>query len=95
MSAKRDVKLSCRKVWKVYGANPQAFFDSGTEDPVALATRMRTLPPPAPFSLPTPTTYGPTATPCCASIRLARNRLVNSSQEPSSRACFLPMAPPP
>lgn len=37
----RNVKLSCRRLWKVYGANPKAFFDGGADDPAALAARMR------------------------------------------------------
>ncbi len=39
-----NVKLSCRNVWKVYGANPKLFFDAAAMagDPAALAARMRT-----------------------------------------------------
>ena len=38
-----NVKLSCRRVWKVFGANPKAFFDGAgaSDDPFALAARMR------------------------------------------------------
>ena len=36
------VKLSCRNLWKVYGANPGAYFGAGpVENPDALAARMR------------------------------------------------------
>lgn len=44
MSNDADVKLSCRNVWKVYGARPEQFFD-GTQgkvaDASAHATRIR------------------------------------------------------
>jgi glycine betaine/proline transport system ATP-binding protein len=39
-----EVKLSCRKLWKVYGDRPDGFFDSGrgaVGDPAALAERIR------------------------------------------------------
>lgn len=38
-----EVKLSCRRVWKVYGANPKPFFDAAAMagDPGPLAAKMR------------------------------------------------------
>ncbi len=38
--AKKDVKLSCRNVWKIYGEEPKQFFEAGNgavESPVSLA----------------------------------------------------------
>ncbi|MEQ8440998.1 MAG: betaine/proline/choline family ABC transporter ATP-binding protein [Alphaproteobacteria bacterium] len=40
----RDVKLSCRNIWKVYGADPPQFFkgkDGRSDDPAALMDRIR------------------------------------------------------
>lgn len=40
----REIKLSCRNVWKVYGANPDGFFDGGAgavPDPAGLTQRIR------------------------------------------------------
>jgi len=38
-----NIKLSCRRVWKVYGANPKSYFKGtgAVDDPSALAARMR------------------------------------------------------
>ena len=43
-SAARQVKISCRNIWKVYGANPETYFDKGkgaVADPAGLSERMR------------------------------------------------------
>lgn len=40
----RDVKIACRDVWKVYGADPSQFFDKakvGVDDPQALHARIQ------------------------------------------------------
>ena len=42
--AVRDVTLSCRNVWKIYGANPEQFFRpraGPVDDPAALARKIR------------------------------------------------------
>ena len=42
--AGRQVKISCRHIWKVYGSNPQSFFEGGdgaVADPMALSERIR------------------------------------------------------
>ncbi len=42
--ASRDVKLSCRNLWKVYGENPEGFFanrDGAVADPTALVDSIR------------------------------------------------------
>lgn len=38
-----NVKLSCRRVWKIYGANPKSFFDvkGVRDDPAETSERMR------------------------------------------------------
>ena len=43
-STSRDVKLSCRNLWKVYGETPAGFFDNGkgaVDDPAALIDKIR------------------------------------------------------
>ncbi len=40
----RDIKISCRNIWKVYGHRPESFFDNGkgqVADPEALREQMR------------------------------------------------------
>jgi glycine betaine/proline transport system ATP-binding protein len=40
----RQVKISCRNIWKVYGPNPEAYFEGGNgavADPAGLGERMR------------------------------------------------------
>ena len=42
--ANRDVKISCRNVWKVYGPHPDQFFENGQgalADPAAVIDRVR------------------------------------------------------
>ena len=41
---KKDIKLTCRNVWKVYGSAPEQFFDNGAgvvDDPKAHAANIR------------------------------------------------------
>ncbi len=43
--ARKDVKLSCRNVWKIYGKTPAQFFEAGNcaiDSPAALAETIRT-----------------------------------------------------
>ena len=43
-AGERQVKISCRNIWKVYGPNPESYFDSGNGavgDPAGLGDRMR------------------------------------------------------
>ena len=40
----REVKISCRNIWKVYGPESDSYFDNrngAVEDPAALYERMR------------------------------------------------------
>ena len=43
--ARKDVKLSCRNVWKIYGETPAQFFEAGNgavDSPVSLAKTIST-----------------------------------------------------
>jgi glycine betaine/proline transport system ATP-binding protein len=43
-AGERQVKISCRNIWKVYGPNPETYFESGdgaVKDPAGLGDRMR------------------------------------------------------
>jgi glycine betaine/proline transport system ATP-binding protein len=43
-AGERQVKISCRNIWKVYGPNPESYFESGNGavgDPAGLGDRMR------------------------------------------------------
>jgi glycine betaine/proline transport system ATP-binding protein len=43
-SGERQLKISCRNIWKVYGPNPDGYFQNGAgavADPFGLAERMR------------------------------------------------------
>ena len=43
--ARKDVKLSCRNVWKIYGETPTQFFEAGNgavDSPAALAETIST-----------------------------------------------------
>jgi len=43
-AGERQVKISCRNIWKVYGPNPETYFESGNgavTDPAGLGDRMR------------------------------------------------------
>ena len=43
-AGERQVKISCRNIWKVYGPNPETYFESGNgavADPAGLGDRMR------------------------------------------------------